>query len=228
MSTQLKFPGFAQLIEDAEAETRWRRMAYRSRAGPLIEDCEDFKEADMATETILTPVGIASFLNLKEPRAVVEGSEPRYSLNLIFDKTAQETLEFKKLLEAVTRAAAEKWPSKKPPNLILPFHDGAEKEGQYDGYRAGDVFIIPWTKQKPGVVDRNRQEIVDWSDIWAGWTARAFVRPFAFDNVKRGVGLALDGVQFLRKGKRLDGRANVSEDFPDVPEEETEESDELV
>lgn len=172
----------------------------------------------MATKAIMTPIGIASFITLKEPRAIVEGNEPRYSITLIFDKAAQNTVQFKALEDAIEAALMQKWPNKatRPRDLRSPFRDGGEKEGQYEGYKAGDIFINPWSKDKPGVVDINRQDLLDLEDVYAGWTARANVRPFAYDRAgKRGVGLFLDNVQFLRAGKRLDGRKAAAESYPD-------------
>ena len=170
----------------------------------------------MATQAVITPIGISSFLTLKEPRTIVEGGEPRYSLTLIFDKTAQNTEAFRNLEEAIENAIKSKWPNRRPPGLRSPFRDCAEKQGVYEGYKAGDIFISPWSKDKPGVVDINRQDLLDFNDVYAGWTARASVRPFAYDQGgNKGCGLFLDSVQFLRPGKRLDGRKAASETFPD-------------
>jgi|SRR5215472_657583 len=170
----------------------------------------------MATKSILTPVGISSFINLKEPRSVVEGGEPRYSITLIFDKAAQATDQFRNLEEAIEDAIRAKWPSRRPGGLRSPFRDGAEKQGVYEGYKAGDIFISPWSKDKPGVVDINRNDLLDFADVFAGWTCRANVRPFAYDQGgNKGCGLFLDNVQFLRPGKRLDGRKAASESYPD-------------
>lgn len=171
----------------------------------------------MATRAILTPPGICSFLNLDKPRIMpgIVNAEPRYSMTLIFDKIAQASPEFRKLQEACQEQALDFFKGKIPPNLRSCFRDGAEKQGQYDGYHAGDIFIQPWSKNKPGVVNRMRQEVFDFTEFHAGWTARAFVRPFAYDQAgNRGVNLFLDVVQFLKPGKRLDGRMNATEAFP--------------
>ena len=180
----------------------------------------------MALEKILTPPGIASFMNLVKPRAAAVGAEPRYSIVLIFDKKAQATPEFRELQAGVERAINEKWPGKKPVGLASPFRDGAEKEGDYEGYHMGDVFISPWSKEKPGVVDRKRDSILDWSEIYSGWTARANVRPFGYEIAgKRGVAFLLDNVQFLKSGPRLDGRGSAENAYPD---DQSEEEDELI
>lgn len=184
-------------------------------------DSKDRKDdIDMATKAILSPVGLASFLNLKEPRAVVVGGEPRYSMNLIFDEEAQKSPEFKALQLAIQDAIKEKWPNKVPSNLRSPLRDGAEKEGQYEGYRAGTVFINPWSKERPGVVDAQRNEILDLSAVYAGMQARAFVRPFAYESgMNKGVGLLLDAVQFVKDGARIDGKTSAAKAFPEFSEE---------
>lgn len=178
----------------------------------------------MGTRAILTPPGICSFLNLTVPRPIVDGGEPRYGFTLIFDKVAQRRPEFKELEKGIDEALRQKWPTRFPPNLRSPFRDGSEKAGKFEGYHPGDIFISPWSKDKPGAVDSQRQDILDWGDYYAGWTARANVRPFAYDTGgNRGCGLFLDSVQFLRPGKRLDGRKAASESFPD-----DENADEMV
>lgn len=181
------------------------------------------QEDSMSTKAILTPPGISSFLNLDKPRAIVEGGEPRFSLTLIFDKAAQRRPEFMALEKAIDEEINRRWPNKKPAGLRSPFRDGAEKEGVYEGYKSGDIFISPWSKEKPGVVDIRRQEVIDFKsgEFFAGWTARANVRPFAYDQGgNKGCGLFLDSVQFLRPGKRLDGRKAATESFPDDELEE--------
>lgn len=198
------------------------RPAERSRDGPLAwQDSTDTKDLIMATTSILTPPGIASFLTLQKPRPVVVGGEPRFSLTLIFDKAAQARPEFKALQVGIDAALKDRWPSKLPPGLRSPFHDGAEKAGVYEGYKAGDIYISPWSKDQPGAVNAQKQDIIDWSEFWAGWLARANVRPFAYDQGgNKGCGLFLDSVQFLRPGPRLDGRKAASESFPDDADSE--------
>ena len=191
--------------------------AFLSRPGGLFRKADTKDTKDMATKSVLTPRGIASFLNLKTPRAVVVGGEPRYSLTIIFDKAAQATQEFKNLQLGIDDALKEKWPGRLPNGLKSPFHDGAEKAGQYEGYKAGDIFISPWSKDMPGCINRQKQDIIDWSEFYAGWEVRANVRPFAYDQGgNKGCGLFLDSVQFLKPGpKRLDGRKAATESFPD-------------
>jgi Protein of unknown function (DUF2815) len=222
-----QFPTEAEEAFDFILETL--RPAGLPREGPFVwcsavEDSTGFadtKDLKMATHAILTPPGICSFLNLQKPRAVVTGGELRYSLTLIFDKAAQARPEFKALQQGIDEALRERWPNRLPVGLKSPFHDGLEKEGQYEGYKKGDIFISPWSKDKPGAVNARKEDIIDWSEFFAGWVARANVRPFAYDQGgNKGCGLFLDSVQFLRPGPRLDGRKAASESFPDDADSE--------
>lgn len=165
---------------------------------------------------ILTPPGVASFITLKKPRAITEGAEERYSISIIFDKAAQARPEFSALEQAVDRAAKTRWPNKLPSNLQSPFHDGAEKADQYDGYKPGYIYISPWSKRQPGCIDGNRQTVIDFDEYYAGYIVRANVSPFAYDTAgKRGVLLILESVQFLKPGPRIDGSLPAIDQFPD-------------
>jgi hypothetical protein len=201
------------------------------RDGPFVwcsrEDRTEIKdttgEIKVALQSILTPPGVSSFLNLQTPRAVVTGGELRYSLTIIFDKAQQARPEFKALQEGIDAALKEKWPARLPVGLKSPFHDAAEKAGQYEGYKPGDIFISPWSKTQPGCINARKEDIIDFSEFFAGWLVRAKVRPFAYDQGgNKGCSFFLDHVQFLKPGKRLDGRKAASESFPDDGEGEEE------
>ena len=113
-------------------------------------DLTEPKDLLMTVSKILTPRGVASFLTLQKPRAISEGAEPKYSVNIIFDKAAQATTEFRNLQVGVDQALKEKWPAKLPVGIMSPFHDCGDKAGQYEGYKAGDIYIAPWSKIAPG------------------------------------------------------------------------------
>lgn len=185
------------------------------------QDCKDNEDIlIMATNATLTPTGTLSFVNIHEPRPVVEGGTPRYSVNLIFDEAAQRTPEFAKLQEAISQCINDKWGKKVPANLRMPLRDGAEKEGTYAGYRKGTVFINPWSKEKPGVVDRQKNDVIDLRSLYAGMLGRANVRPFAYDTgSNKGVGLLIDSLQIVKDGPRIDGKASAASSFPDDEEE---------
>jgi hypothetical protein len=172
-----------------------------------------------------TPIGILSFPNLFVARAAVQGGEPRFSLNLIFDDAALKTPEYQALRAAVAEAIDAEWGAGKSKDtkfvqgLRLPFRKTSEKE--YAGYDKGTIFVHAWSKQKPGVVDPQRQDILIADDVWAGQLARATVRPFAYQQSgNKGVSFALENVQIAKKDMpRLDGRQSANSAFDDLPTE---------
>jgi hypothetical protein len=169
-----------------------------------------------------TPIGILSFPVLFTPKPVVPGGEPRYSVNLLLDPIAQKTPEFAAMKAAVVRTIDEKWGTGKSKDrafidkLTLPFLRCEDQK--YDGYQiTGGLFIRPWTKNRPGIVDANRQEITVPGDVWAGQLVRLTVSPFAYAQTGNlGVSFALNNLQVCRTdGRRLDGRRAAHDDFDD-------------
>ena len=168
--------------------------------------------------SLITPVGTLCFPSLFEARSAVPGQEPRFNCIILFDEAAQKSAEFKALQNEIMTAATEKFGAKLPGNLRMPIRDASEKK-EYAGFTAGKVFIAPWSKQKPGLVDNLNSEIFTKDDVWAGQLARAYVRPFGYDTSgNKGVGLMLEHVQIVKKNMpRIDGRKAASEVFGAMP-----------
>lgn len=170
----------------------------------------------MANE-VTTPLGLLSFPHLFVARAAVQGAEPRFSCTLIFDGDAQKHAKYLELKREVMSAIEEEWGSKAKDasfikKLRLPFRDAAEKD--YEGYGPGKIFINPWNKSKPGVIDRDLQDMTA-DQVWAGQLARAIVRPYTYNQSgNQGVSLSLVHVQIVRSDMpRLDGRRSAKDAF---------------
>jgi hypothetical protein len=171
--------------------------------------------ADANSKDVLTPYGKLSFCNLFTPRPPMDGKgDPRYGTNLIIPEAQMKTPAFKALQQAILDCAKEFFGDKVDlKRLRLPIRKGAERD--YAGYDDTNVFIAPWSKQKPGVVDKDGNEILIPDDVWAGQVARLSVRPFGYDNSgNKGVGLALNHVQIaIAEAPRLDGRKSAADTF---------------
>lgn len=169
----------------------------------------------------VTPPGILSFPNLFVPRAPVQGADPRYSCTIIFDEAAQKHEKYLALKRAVMEAIEDEWGAAKAKDtafvksLRLPFRDAGEKS--YAGYGPGKVFIQPWTKQKPGVVDANKNDILAPADVFPGQLVRVAVVPFTYtQSGNKGVSFSLEHVQVLKADMpRLDGRKSAKDTFED-------------
>lgn len=172
----------------------------------------------MATKSPTSPIGTLSFPALFKPKAPSPGADERYSVVLIFDPAAQATPEYKAMKKAVMDAATAKWGAKaadmiRNGQVRMPFRDAAEKS-QWPGYHDGHVFINPWSKQKPDVIDGRLQDVVP-SDVFPGCKGRVTYSVFAYETSgNKGVSFGLNNVQITDfTGERLDGKKKGSQDF---------------
>jgi hypothetical protein len=168
---------------------------------------------------VVTPIGLLSFPALFEARAAVPGGEPRFSLNIVFDKEAQKTEAYKALVKEVEACAKEFFQGKLPANWRNPIRDAGEKE--YAGYEDGYTYISAWTKQRPGLIGPNKEEIDLPEQVFAGQKVRATVRPFGYNQQgNKGVALSLQNVQIAKFDMpRLDGRSSAKQDFDEIPQD---------
>jgi hypothetical protein len=119
-------------------------------------------------------------------------------------------------MKACEAAALDMFPKGKFGKTIRsPFRSADEKEGVPEGIV---LFINPWCKEKPGIIDARKQDIYDAGDVWAGQLCRFSVAPFAYENSgNKGVSLYLHNVQILKSAgmARIDGRKSAKDTFDD-------------
>ena len=157
----------------------------------------------------------ASFVHVFEP-AAINGGEPKYSCSLIIPKS--DTVTIGKIREAVEQAKQEgipKWGGKLPPNLKLPLRDGdAERADEAPEYE-GMYFLNCNSTQKPGIVDKDLNEILDPDEVYSGCWGRASINFFPFNTSgNKGVGVGLNNIQKLKDDDRLGAaRASAESDF---------------
>lgn len=174
-------------------------------------------EGSSPTQAVMTPEAMLSYPNLFEPRVAEEGKKPTFDCALVFAPGA----DLAKLRAAAGAAAKDRWGDKaggmfKAGQLKFPFREDAEDKG----YPAGSVFINVRTTRKPGIVsiyagpDGKPQQITDPDQVYPGCFVRATVRAFAYENSgNKGVSFALNNVQKLRDGERLDTYRKAEDEF---------------
>ncbi len=165
-----------------------------------------------------TPYATLSFASIFTPRPRAEGGAPVYSCSLIFDQKAQKSPAYKALVDACVQAARKEFGDNVNLKTIkMPFRDAGEKA--YDGYHPGDTYISPWSKNKPGVVDADREDILLPEQVWSGQLVRANVVPFAWNHSAsgKGVSFGLNHLQVVKSEgrQRLDGRPSAGSAFDD-------------
>lgn len=161
-----------------------------------------------------------SFCNVFEPKAQGDNGELKYSLMLLIPKSDTATLG--KIKEAIAETREEycrrNGASALPANPITPLHDGdglKPNSGEpYGPECKGHYVMNVSSKNKPVIVDRNRQEILDPGEVYSGCYGRVSINFFGYNNKKKGIGAGLNGVQKLSDGEPL-GSAGSADDFND-------------
>jgi hypothetical protein len=157
-----------------------------------------------------------SYLHVFKPVAIVDGAEPKYSVCLLIKKSDKATLDkIRYAIEAAKQQGKPVWGGKIPTTLKLPLRDGDEERGDQEEYK-GCYFINANSIQKPGVVDRDRNDILDQSELYSGCYGRASINFFPYSQAgNRGVAVGLNNLQKLADGESLAGRSRAQDDFSD-------------
>lgn len=148
-----------------------------------------------------------SFLHCWEPDSV-NGSEPKYSVSAIIPKSDTKTVNaIKAAIEVAKQESLPKWGGKIPPNLKLPLRDGDIDRPEDEAY-AGCYFLNANSREKPQVVDKQVQPILDQTEVYSGCYGRITVTFYGYNsNGNRGVAAGLGNIQKLKDGDSLGGRA---------------------
>jgi len=161
-----------------------------------------------------------SYANLFRPRAAAEGQDPKYSVCLLIPKSDKETLaKIRSACEAAIETGLPLWGGKKPSGLKMPLRDGDVDREDRPEY-AGHYFINCSSKQKPGIVDRRLNEILDETEVYSGCYGRASINFYGYNQAgNKGVGCGLQNIQKLADGESLGGRSRAEDDFDAVDDD---------
>ena len=181
------------------------------------------------TKVITGKNTIMSYLNVNEPKVPLGGGTPKYSVSLIIPKS--DTVTVAKIRAAI-QAAYEDGQSKLKGNskfvpaledIKTPLRDG-DKDRKGDEAYQNSWFVNANSTTKPGVVDADRQPILDSSELYSGIIGRASINFYAFNSSgNRGIACGLNNIQKLSDGTPLGGHSRAEDDFADLEEEEDEE-----
>ena len=171
------------------------------------------------TKVITGKNTIMSYLNVNEPKVPLGGGTPKYSVSLIIPKS--DTVTVAKIRAAI-QAAYEEGQSKLKGNskfvpaledIKTPLRDG-DKDRKGDEAYQNSWFVNANSTTKPGVVDADRQPILDSSELYSGIIGRASINFYAFNSSgNRGIACGLQNIQFWCDGEPLNGRVRAEDEF---------------
>ena len=166
-----------------------------------------------------------SYVNAWEPKSI-NGGTPKYSVSLIIPKSDTKTLE---KIRAAIQAAYEEGQSKLKGNgrsvpalsaLKTPLRDGDAERPDDEAY-ANSYFVNANSGTAPGIVDADRNPILERSEVYSGVYGRASINFYAFNNNgNKGIACGLNNLQKIRDGEPLGGKSRAEDDFAEEDEED--------
>ena len=168
-----------------------------------------------------------SYVNAWEPKSI-NGGAPKYSVSLIIPKSDTKTIG---KIQAAIQAAYDEGQGKLKGNgksvpalsvLKTPLRDGDAERPDDEAY-ADSYFINANSGTAPGIVDADRQPILDRSEVYSGVYGRASINFYAFNsNGNKGIACGLNNLQKIKDGEPLGGKSRAEDDF------DTEEDDDFL
>ena len=168
-----------------------------------------------------------SYANVWDPKSI-NGGAPKYSVSLIIPKSDTATVN---KIKAAIQSAYEEGESKLKGNgksvpplaaLKTPLRDGDVEKPDDESY-AGHYFLNANNMTAPGIVDADRQPILQRSEVYSGVYGRASISFYAFNSSgSKGIACSLNNLQKIADGEHLGGKASAEEDFA------TEEDDDFL
>ena len=166
-----------------------------------------------------------SYVNAWEPKSI-NGGAPKYSVSLIIPKSDTKTLE---KIRAAIQAAYEEGQSKLKGNgrsvpalsaLKTPLRDGDAERPDDEAY-ANSYFVNANSGTAPGIVDADRNPILERSEVYSGVYGRASINFYAFNsNGNKGIACGLNNLQKIRDGEPLGGKSRAEDDFAEEDEDD--------
>ena len=133
-----------------------------------------------------------SYANVWDPKSI-NGGAPKYSVSLIIPKSDTTTVN---KIKAAIQAA-------------------------YDEAYKNSYFINANSSTAPGIVDADRQPILERSEVYSGVYGRASINLYAFNsNGNKGIACGLNNLQKIRNGEPLGGKSRAEDDFATADDED--------
>ena len=170
------------------------------------------------TKVITGPKTRWSYANVWDAKSI-NGGAPKYSVSLIIPKSDVKTVA---KINAAIEAAYTEGESKLKGNgrsvpaltaIKTPLRDG-DVERPDDPAYANSYFINANSATAPGIVDADRNPILERSEVYSGVYGRASISLYAFNsNGNKGIACGLNNLQKISDGEPLGGRSRAEDDF---------------
>lgn len=189
---------------------------------------EEFNMERKATQIII-PCRL-SYAHIWEPGINTDGTPGKYSASLIIDKNDTKTLaKIDKAVDAAITAGKSILANPKgvvvKAKLKLPMHD-ADEEGKDDPAYEGMMYLNASSKNRPGIVNRQVEDILDQTEVYSGCYCNVDVNFYAFAREgNKGIAVGLNNIQKVKDGERLAGGRSAKDAFSVLDDDDDDEED---
>lgn len=159
-----------------------------------------------------------SYVNLEVAKCAPGSTEAKFGMSVIIPKSNKKTL---KALGVAIKAAVELGKQKhgkvfeNEKKLKFPLRDG-DDEREDEAYK-DSFFLNANAKNRPGMVDRKVQPILDPKEIKSGDWGNVSLNFYPFSvNGNSGIAVGLNHVQKVKDGEPLGSQTNASDEFEEV------------
>lgn len=164
-----------------------------------------------------------SYAYLFKPQAGIGGGDEKYSVSAIIPKDDKKTIEaIERAIEKATKEGVSRYGSKfgKAVNFRNPLRDGDIDKADDPAYK-DSYFLNVKSKTKPGVVDKDLNEILDPSEVYSGCYGRLSITAFPYSvNGSTGASFSLNNAMKLSDGEPLGGKSRAADDFSAFADED--------
>lgn len=178
------------------------------------------------SEKIITPAFRGSYVSLFKPTANKKNPDqiPKYKITVALNKKNPEHIKFhKKLTDQIRKAVVDKWGEKRADRIIeimknYPLKDGDNQNSEEPTAELeGHWFINATADRRPGLVDKNREDILDEDEAYSGAWYRITGNLYCWEHETggKGVSLGLHNVQKVKDDEHFSGKTKASDDFDD-------------
>jgi hypothetical protein len=174
------------------------------------------------TNITIGPIRL-SYARVWEAEAMNEGDAKKFSTCVLIPKSDTATLA--KVKAAIATAMANgkdsKFAGKVPPNLKQPLRDG-DSERQDDASYVDHMFFNCSSNQRPGIVDINRNQIVNRDEVYSGCYGFINVNFYPYSsNGSKGIAVGLNHFMKTKDGEALSGGTSIEDAFADIAPTDT-------
>lgn len=180
--------------------------------------------AEKLQTKVITGKVRGSYVNVFKARLNELNGKEEFSMQVLIPKSDKATVSA--IQGAIKAALAKKFNGKVPPNWRNPLRDGdteTNSEGNPlpEAYK-GHYFMNVKSSDRPGIVDVNRQEVMDSGAFMSGDYCRVSMNAYGYDQKgNKGVAFGLQNIMVVEKGEPLGGRSRAEDDFNDDWEDQS-------